>query len=182
MSGTRSGRILILVARGSEEADVSTIARTLRRSGLSAAVVGLQSGPVRGAYGLSLAPDLTLSEVEREQPQAAILPGGVQATRLFEADPRVHNLLRRTVEQDGYLMAIDTAYTALHAAGIFDLRPSRPEASTVDSAPAGDSFWWDGDRLTSDRVVVRGPVVFARDSGSAQEAALTLVSLLDRRV
>jgi 4-methyl-5(b-hydroxyethyl)-thiazole monophosphate biosynthesis len=172
-------RVLVLIARGAEEADVSTMTRTLRRSGVSVAVAGLQAGPVRGAYGLSLVPDLALSEVEREMPRAAILPGGVQATRRLNADPRVHKLLRHVVEQGGYVVAIDTAYTVLHAAGILEVPTSAPGMGVENGTYGNGAVQWGGEGLASDRVSVQGQVIFARDSGAAQEAALTLVSLLE---
>jgi 4-methyl-5(b-hydroxyethyl)-thiazole monophosphate biosynthesis len=107
-----------LLAPGFEEADVSTVTRTLRRSGFRVAVVGLTAGPVRGAYGLSLAPDWALSEVENERPRAIVLPGAMQAARKLNADPRVHTLLHRVVDQEGYVVAFDTAYTVLRSAGL----------------------------------------------------------------
>jgi putative intracellular protease/amidase len=186
VSGTTSlrarGRVLILVARGSEETDVSTIARTLRRSGLPVAVVGLRAGPVPGAYGLSLAPDLALTDVETELPRATILPGGDQATRRFEADPRVHSLLRRTVEGDGYLLAIGTAYRVLRAAGVLDFAAPPPVVGATDNTSGGDAVHWAGERMPSEGVLVQGQIVLGRDTASAQEAALTLVSLLRRGV
>lgn len=167
-------KVYVLLAPGFEEADVSTVTRTLRRAGLSVAVVGLTAGPVRGAYGLSVAPDWTLSEVETEQPRAIVLPGAIQAARQLNADPRVHILLRRVADAGGYVMAFDTAYTVLHNAGLL----ANGEASGKETARRPVPGW-NGEGLPSERVLVEGPVIFGRDSGAAQEAALTLVSLLE---
>jgi putative intracellular protease/amidase len=113
-------KVLILVARGFEEFDVSMATRALRHTGWPVAIVGLRAGAVQGACGLSLAPDCPLSEVEMEVPRAVVLPGGTQGTRRFSADPRVHKLLRRVIEQRGYVLAIDTAYTVLRSAGVLE--------------------------------------------------------------
>jgi 4-methyl-5(b-hydroxyethyl)-thiazole monophosphate biosynthesis len=144
---------------------------------LPVAVVGLTAGPVRGAYGLSLAPDWALSEVEMEQPRAVVLPGAMQAARQLNGDPRVHLLLRRVVDAGGYVVALDTAYVVLHNAGLL----SSDESSGAE-AVRGHGAGWNGLGLLSGRVLVEGQVVFARDSVSAQEAALTLVSLLESQV
>ncbi len=190
MQNVMKGKVFVLLARGFEEIDVSTVTRTLRRSGSSVAVVGLTAGPVQGAYGLSLAPDWALSEAAMQVPKAVVLPGGVQGTRRFTADPRVHRLLRRVIEQRGYVLAIDTAYTVLCSAGVLD--PDRHRANEGSSEEPADRpvFGWDSemwvlsltDQLPSERVVVQGHVIFGRDSGSAQEAALTLASLLESGV
>ena len=163
-----------MLAPGFEEADVSTVTRTLRRSGFRVAVVGLMAGPVRGAYGLSLAPDWTLSEVETEQPRAIVLPGAIQAARQLNADPRVHILLRRAVDQGGYVVAFDTAYTVLRSAGLVANGEASGEETTRAQVPG-----WHSEGLPSERVLVEGRVIFCRDSGAAHEAALTLVSLLE---
>jgi 4-methyl-5(b-hydroxyethyl)-thiazole monophosphate biosynthesis len=166
--------VYVLLAPGFEEADVSTVTRTLRRSGFRVAVVGLMAGPVRGAYGLSLAPDWTLSEVEREQPRAIVLPGAIQAARQLNADPRVHILLRRVADQGGYVVAFDAAFTVLRRAGLVANGEGGGDGTTRPPVPA-----WHSEGLPSERLLVEGPVIFCRDSGAAQEAALTLVSLLE---
>jgi 4-methyl-5(b-hydroxyethyl)-thiazole monophosphate biosynthesis len=182
--------VLILLAAGFEETDVSTVTRALRRAGPSVAVVGLRAGAVRGAYGLSLAPDCPLSEVEMDLPRAVILPGGVQATRRFAADPRVHRLLRRVIEQRGYVLAIDTAYTILRSAGVLDTDGSRSQGRPGEACSDRPAFGWGSEKghlgtaegLPAERVLVLGPIIFGRDSGSAQEAALTLAALLESEV
>ncbi len=146
------------------------VARTLRRARLPVVLVGLTAGPLRGCYGVSLAPDKTLSEVQAEDAAAVVLPGGSQAARQLNADPRVHSLLRRVMEQGGYLLALDAGYTVLHTAGV--LNPS--EKTLVIGA--GTSGWGDA---AAGRVVVEGQVIFGRDLGVAQESALTLAALLE---
>jgi 4-methyl-5(b-hydroxyethyl)-thiazole monophosphate biosynthesis len=171
---TTGSKIYVLLAPGFEESDVSTVTRTLRRSGFRVAVVGLTAGLVRGAYGLSLSPDWTLSEVEKEHPRAIVLPGPIQAARQLNADPRVHILLRRVAEQGGYVVAIDAAYTVLRNAGLV----ANGEASGEETTRA-QVTGWHSEGFPSERVLVEGPVIFGRDSCAAQEAALTLVSLLE---
>lgn len=166
--------VYVLLAPGFEEADVSTVTRTLRRSGFRVAVVGLTAGPVRGAYGLSLAPDWTLSEVETDLPRAIVLPGAIQAARQLNADPRVHSLLRRIADHGGYVLALNAAYTVLCSAGLV----ANGDASGQDTSRAPVPGWR-GEAVLSERVRVEGSVIYGRDSGAAQEAALTLVSLIE---
>ena len=181
------GQVFVLLARGFEEVDVSAVTRILRGCGFSVSVVGLTAGPVRGAYGLSLVADCALSEVDTELPQAAILPGGIQATRRFSAEPRVHALLRQVAEGRGYVMAIDTARAVLRSAGVL----GGWEAATGNGAQwrrfeepavglrAGDSPLDGLEELPCERVRVEGPVILSQGSDSAEEAALTLASLLE---
>jgi len=165
--------VFVLLAPGFEEADVSTVTRTLRQSGLPVAVVGLTAGPIRGNYGLSLAPDMPFSEVEAASPKAVVLPGGVQGAKRLNAEPRVHALLRQVVSRGGYVVALDAAYTVLRSAGLLDKAGKWPAEMPV--------IRWCGEGPLSGRVVVEGPVVFGRDSGAAQESALTLLALLEGR-
>jgi putative intracellular protease/amidase len=186
------GKVFVLVARGFEEADVSAVTRILRGAGLSVRVVGLTAGPVRGAYGLSLVPDCALSEVDKELPQAAVLPGGVQATRRFSAEPRVHTLLRTVASQRGYVMAIDTAHAVLHNAGVLARRepgsgngPGREGAGRAVPGWRGESSPLGGlEGLPTERVWVEGRegrVILGQGSDSAQEAAWRLASMLEDR-
>jgi 4-methyl-5(b-hydroxyethyl)-thiazole monophosphate biosynthesis len=181
------GKVFVLLAHGFEEIDVAAVTRILRGSGLSVSVVGLTAGPVRGAYGLSLVTDCALSEVDTELAQAAILPGGIQATRRFSAEPRVHTLLRQVAEERGYVMAIDTARAVLRSAGVLGSREpvsgNGAQWGRFERSAAG----WRGrdspldglDGLPCERVRVEGRVILSQGSDSAEEAALTLASMLE---
>jgi len=166
-------KVFVLLAPGFEEADVSTVTRILRRSGLAVAVVGLTTGPIRGNYGLSLAPDAPFSEVEATPPTAVVLPGGIQGVKRLSAEPRVHALLHQVISRGGYVVALDEAYMVLRSAGVLD-----EGGEGLAEKPVIRRC---GEGSLSERVVVEGPVVFGRDSGAAQEAALTLVALLEGR-
>ena len=163
-------QILILLAPGFEESDAITVARRLRRAGLPVVLVGLSANPLRGAYGLSLAPDRTLSQVEADTPRAVVLPRGKNAAWQLAGDPRVHALLRRVLAQGGYVVALGLTHAILHDAGAL--------------GPAGEittetlSMMWDGESLDGDRATVEGDVIFATAPGGARESALALVSLL----
>ncbi len=157
--------ILVLVASGFEEADVSAVTRALRRSGLAVALVGLAAGPVRGAYGLSLMPDRSFSEVEAQAPRAVALPGGVQGIRQLATDPRVHRLLHQVVDQGGYVVALSAAAAILRTAGVVHLDKPGSVASPGEQTP-------------SLRVWREGQVIWLQDAAAAQEAAQTLASLL----
>ena len=182
------GKVFVLLAHGFEEIDVSAVTRILRGSGLSVSVVGLTAGPVRGAYGLSLVTDCALSEVDTELPQAAILPGGIQATRRFSAEPRVHTLLRQVAEERGYVMAIDTARAVLRSAGVLGSRePGSGNGAQWGRFERLAAGWRGGDSpldgldgLPCERVRVEGRVILSQGSDSAEEAALTLASMLER--
>jgi 4-methyl-5(b-hydroxyethyl)-thiazole monophosphate biosynthesis len=173
MQRSKKGRIFILVAPGFEEADVSAVTRTLRRSGLPVAVVGLAAGPIRGNYGLALKPDVILSETEPEFPSAVVLPGGSQGAQRLNAEPRVHTLLRQVIGQGGYVMALDAAYMVLRSSGVLD---------GVEEWPAEMPFPdWCGEGALSERVTVEGPIIFGRDSGAAQEKVRAQILLAGNR-
>jgi 4-methyl-5(b-hydroxyethyl)-thiazole monophosphate biosynthesis len=173
MQRTRKDHVFVLLASGFEESDVTTVTRTLRRAGFPVMLVGLTAGPLRGAYGLSLALDRTLSEVETDHPQAIVLPGGVQGSRLLSADPRVHTLLRRVVDQGGYVAALDAACTVLRTAGVWtEVGEERFKGSA--SGRCDQSF-------SSEQVSMVGQVIVGCESAAAQELALTLAAVLQGR-
>ena len=69
--------------------------------------VGLMSGYIKGSHGILIKPDSTLTNLHRVITMASIklvvLPGGEQGVSRLESDPRVHELLRRVVAQQGII-------------------------------------------------------------------------------
>jgi 4-methyl-5(b-hydroxyethyl)-thiazole monophosphate biosynthesis len=109
---------------------------------------------------MSLLPDAILSEVETEQPRAIVIPGGRQGSQQLGTDPRIHALLGRVMVQGSYVVALETAHSVLHCAGVWN--------RNQESARVGQ-LWLDGS------------VIYGQKSELAQEAALKLASLLQDR-
>ena len=170
MQRAGKGQVYVLLAAGFEEYDVTTVTRTLRRAGLPVVLVGLTAGPIRGCYGISLAPDKALSEVEAEHPLAIVLPGGTQGTRQLNADPRVHRLLRRTMECGGYLATFNTGHTVLRTAGVLDGAEKWPPEKVATGSQDG---------AIDAHVVINGRLIWGRDPEAVQELAMSLLSALE---
>lgn len=181
------GRVFVLLARGFEEVDAAAVTRILRRAGLSVAVVGLTAGPVRGAHGMSLVPDCALGDVGGELPAAAVLPGGAQAARRLNSEPRVHTLLRQVASQQGYLLAIGTAQAVLRSAGVLGRRESGSGSRSDLESSGEQAVAWRGEGsppgglqgLRSERVQIEGCAIVGQGRGAAQEAARRLASILE---
>lgn len=99
--------VLVLVAEGFDEAEMVGIVAGLRQGGVLVKSVGLISGPIGGAHGVLIMPDMTLTEVPRMLDVASIhlvvLPAGDRHLVSLEPDPRVHRLLRQVIEQNGWV-------------------------------------------------------------------------------
>lgn len=169
---TRKGsreKVFVLLAPGFSEVEVSTITSTLRHSGLPVKLIGLTAGPVCSAYGLSVVPDLVLSDIALDQPMAIILPGGPRVVRHLTSEPRVRALVQRTLCHGGCIAALDQAYVNLYQANL-------PNHEEIETLPTG----WDADGLLDERIVVDGSVIVGQDSTTAQKIAEVLQVLIDK--
>lgn len=110
----------IVIANGFNETETVTLIHMLRQSRLCAKIVGLTNGLINGSHGILLMPDLTLTELERSLNQLTIsllaLPGEEPSLARLELDPRVHQLVRRTLEQDGIIATAERGMQLLKAA------------------------------------------------------------------
>lgn len=100
---------LVLIADGFNEIETIVMLSILRQAGLCAKGVGLTSGLCRGAHGILVMPDCTLTNLSHTVRGATvslvILPGGMSCVSRLEADPRVHKLLGQVVAAHGSIVA-----------------------------------------------------------------------------
>ncbi len=112
-------RVYILVAPGFEEAAVIYCLTQLREVGLPVSLVGLVAGQIAGWHGLSICPDLTLDEVDAQEPMKfAVIPGGQQCATTLLTDPRVHRLLHTLIAQEGRVGVMGTAIPVVTQFGL----------------------------------------------------------------
>jgi 4-methyl-5(b-hydroxyethyl)-thiazole monophosphate biosynthesis len=144
----------------------------LRRAGVEVVTAGLAAGPVRASRGVVVVPDTTLDQVADDAFDMVVLPGGLPGADHLDADPRIHQLLKRTAAAGGYAAAICAAPKVLASAGLLNGRKATGYPGVLDrlSLPRTE--------LLQRPVVTDGRIVTSRGPGTAMDFALALVEHL----
>lgn len=116
---TPGNRVFVLLAPGFEEGPAIYCLDRMREKGLPVSLVSLSAGLVNGLHGVAVRPDYTLDQLLPGTPcRLVIVPGGRQCVASLIADPRVHQLFDATLENEGFLAAMDSAEPLLAQIGI----------------------------------------------------------------
>lgn len=136
---------------------------------------GLDEKPVKASRGMTLVPTTTIDKVLEEPFDMMVLPGGQPGANHLNADPRIHQLLKRLNEEGRYTAAICAAPKVLADAGLLDGRraTSYPGALDINEWPQVD--------VQLERVVRDDKVITSRGPGTAMDFALELIELLSGR-
>lgn len=163
--------ILIPLAEGFEELEAVTVIDLLRRAGFEVVSAGLKPGPVRASRKTVIVPDATLDEAIARDWDMVVLPGGLPGATNLNADPRVHDILRRTAQAGRHVAAICAAPQVLANAGLLDNRMATAYPGTLDAHK-------DRIKLASQAVVKDGKVITSMGPGTAMDFALELIEVL----
>ncbi|MGV6826884.1 MAG: DJ-1 family glyoxalase III [bacterium] len=166
-------RVLVPIAEGCEELEAVTIIDLLRRAGIEVIVAGLRDGPVKASRGVVLVPDTTLDEVQDQEFDMIVLPGGLPGADHLDNDPRVHALLQKMAEAGKYTAAICAAPKVLANAGLLEGREATSYPGVIDA------MGLQATRVLESPVVRDGSVITSRGPGTAMEFALTLIAELE---
>jgi len=171
-------KVLIPLAAGFEDLEAITVIDLLRRAEIEVVTAGLVPGPITASRGTVVIPDSTLDAEREGDFDMIVLPGGMPGAQHLEADPRIHELLRRHQAEGRFTAAICAAPKVLARSGLLDGRAATGYPGTLDAAE------FPRVRLLEDPVVIDGKVVTSKGPGTAMDFALSLVELLagtDRR-
>lgn len=163
-------RALVLFAPGFEEIETITILDVLRRAGLEVVAAGTESGPLRGAHGVLVAPDRTMAGLSARDFDAVILPGGSKNAQTLASHAEAQRILREARDSDRAIGAICAAPLALRTAGLLEGRRYTSHPSIQKDLPAAG--------YRTERVVVDGNLLTSRGPGTALEFSLALVEHL----
>ncbi|ADE13242.1 DJ-1 family protein [Nitrosococcus halophilus Nc 4] len=164
--------VLIPLAQGCEELEAITLIDLLRRAGIQVVTAGLDEQVVTASRGTRLIPDTSLDKVVQQEFDMVVLPGGQPGADNLNADPRIHALLKHTVERGKLTAAICAAPTVLAKAGLLDSKRATGYPGFLDKLNLPTTT------LEDQAVVVDGPVVTSKGPGTAMDFALTLIELL----
>ncbi len=163
-------KVLLPLAKGFEEVEAVSLIDVMRRGGIEVTVAYLDSELVLGANGIVVKGDVSIDEVEADEFDMIVLPGGWEGTYNLADDERVQNLLREFNAKEKLVGAICAAPFALNRAGVL-----KDEYTCYPSVE--DEIKKDGYR-DDKQVVVSQNIMTSRGPGTALCFGLEIVKKL----
>jgi 4-methyl-5(b-hydroxyethyl)-thiazole monophosphate biosynthesis len=163
-------KILIPLAKGFEEIEAVTNIDVLRRAGLEVSTAGIGSREIEGDHGIKVETDIEISDVNAEDFDAVVLPGGMPGAANLRDSNQLRNIIKKLNEDNKLCAAICAAPIVLEAAGILD-------GKNATSYPGFDKDM-SSCNYKEENVVIDGNIITGRGPGVAMEFALALVEYL----
>ncbi len=162
-------KIGIFLAKGFEEIEALTVVDICRRAGITVNMVSVGDLVVEGSHGIQVTADALLQEVDFEEFDMLVLPGGMPGTRNLEACDVLMEQVDAFYERGKYVAAICAAPSVLGHRGILKGReaccyPGFEEELT-------------GAKVVYDPVAVSDHVITSRGMGCAIDFALVITEV-----
>ena len=156
--------VYVLLAPGFEESEAIVPTDLLRQGGLETALVSLSGPTVTGA-------DLELSQVDLDQAEMIVLPGGgVGVENLWNSD-EVSQLIQEAAKRNIWLAALCAGPVLLARWGLLDGRKATSYPTRHDQLGKAEV-------LPQERAVADGKFVTGHACGSSFDFGLKLVEVL----
>lgn len=163
------GKIAIFMADGCEEIEALTVVDVLRRADLEAVTVSITEIPkVTGSHGIVFETDTVVSDVQWNEYDGVVLPGGKAGTDRLGASREVTEVIREFDEKDKLVAAICAAPSVLGENGLLKGRKAT-------SYPGFEEKLIGADCRTAD-VVWDEHIITSRGMGTAIDFSLAIVA------
>lgn len=163
-------KVLIPIANGFEEIEALAVVDILRRAEIEVILAGITPGVITSARKLAIIPDTTLDEINADDFDMVVLPGGQPGTDNLNSNPLLHTIIKQLNESGKMLCAICAAPIILAADNLLDGK--RATCYPTYSNKLGNCFY---DDLPT---VIDGNILTSQGPGTATKFALTIVKLL----
>ena len=110
-------KTMILVANGLEECEALITYDLLYRAGIEVKLVGLEK-QIESSHKLTFIPHLYIDDIDPNQYDCLVLPGGMPGTTNLENDERVQKIIDLFVKENKYIAAICAAPSILIHKGL----------------------------------------------------------------
>ncbi len=149
-------QILVPLANGFEETEAIAIIDICRRADIEVIVAGVDGQTALGAHNIPVVTDCLIDEVNTEQLDMIVLPGGWVGTQSLAANATVQSILKQMKQKDKYIGAICAAPYALDVAGVlsdnYTCYPSIETKIRLDGYDKNTGTIIDGKIITSQAV------------------------------
>lgn len=163
-------KIIVPISNGFEEIEAISIIDICRRAQIEVTIAAVENIETIGAHNIKITADCMINEVDENEFDMIILPGGLPNAFTLADNEKVQSLLKQFKENDKNIGAICAAPYALHKANVlnenFTCYPSFEEKIRVNGYQSNTPVVKDGKVITS-----RGPA-------TAMSFALEVVRVL----
>lgn len=164
-------KVGVFLADGFEEIEGLTVVDLLRRAGVEVTTVSITgANTIHGAHKIDVQADKLFEEVEYNELDMVVLPGGMPGTLNLGAHEGVKKVLEQFYAEQKYIGAICAAPSVLGKYGML-------EGRKATSYPGFEEQLLGAEYVT-DAVAVSDFVITSRGLGTAIEFALALISKL----
>ena len=166
--------IAVFFANGYEEIEALTVVDLTRRAGIETWMVSItDEKAVTGSHGITVSMDKTLGEVDFEQVDMIVLPGGMPGTLNLEACEPLMEKVKEFDANGKYISAICAAPTVFGKLGLLKGKKACCYPDMEDGLL--------GAEVSFKPVIVDGNITTSRGLGTALPFALALIEqLLDK--
>lgn len=164
-------KVIILLANGFEELEAITQIDYLRRAGVEVTTASIRGEKkVIGQSMIALEADEILSEVNYEEYDMVVLPGGVKGMENLRANEQVIHLIKSYDEKKKWIAAICAAPSILGELGLLNNRNC--------ICYPGYENRLQGGRIVNERVVQDGHIITSKGPGTSLDFAIKIVEAL----
>ncbi|WP_321313024.1 DJ-1 family glyoxalase III [Halarcobacter sp.] len=163
-------KILLPISNGFEEIEALTIADVCRRAEIEVTIASIEDIEVLGAHKISINADTLLKDINPDDFDMIVLPGGLPNAFNLADDELLKKILKKFKNDNKYIGAICAAPYALHKADVLNKEytcyPSFEQK--IDSS-----------NYIEDKIIVKDEkVITSKGPATAMPFALELVKML----
>lgn len=166
--------LIILIPENFRDEEFSVPKKRLEEAGVSVTVAGLQSGEARGMLGMKTKPDILLDDVDIDDYDVLIVPGGQGSVKYLWNNERVLSLVKEAYEKDKIVASICLSGAVLANAGILEGK----KATVFPTSESVRILKDKGANYIDQGVVVDGKIVTAKGPTDAERFAGEILRLL----
>ena len=164
-------QICVFLADGFEEIEGLTVVDLLRRAGVKVTTVSITgTHTIHGAHGIDVQADKLFEEVNYEEQDMVVLPGGMPGTVHLGEHEGVKAVLEQFYQEKKYIAAICAAPSVLGKYGMLKGRKATSYPGFEDALQGAEYVY--------DEVAVDDFVITSRGMGTAIAFSLALIEKL----
>lgn len=163
-------KILVPISEGFEEIETVSIIDVCRRANIEVTLAAIKQKETVGANKMTLLADCLIDDVDINNFDMIVLPGGLPNAFNLAENEKVQEFLKTMKNDDKYIGAICAAPFALNEADVLNKH--------YTCYPSFEQKIREEGHLPNDDIVIDGKVITSRGPGTAMKFALEIVNTL----